>query len=112
MTSSPPIGEPPVESMEPLARFGDNLLRIRQARKLSQEALAERADIHRSQMTLLENGHRSPRLETLVKLAGALGVPIDMLVEGIRFVPRPGGGELVAIRPPELPRLNPAEGIP
>jgi transcriptional regulator with XRE-family HTH domain len=98
------------DGMEVLVRFGYNVLTIRQARKLSQEALAERASIHRTQMTLFENGLRGPRLETLVKLAGALEVPIEMLVEGIRFVPRPGGGELVASRPPELPRYDPTNG--
>jgi transcriptional regulator with XRE-family HTH domain len=92
--------------MEPRARFGDNLLRIRQARKLSQEALADRAGIHRTQVSLLENGQQQPMLETLSKLAGALDVPVNMLTEGITFIPRPGGGELRATRPPELPRVS------
>jgi transcriptional regulator with XRE-family HTH domain len=92
--------------MDLLIRFGENLLRIRQARKLSQEALAERAGIHRTQMSLLENGRRQPRLETLSRLAGALDVPISMLLEGITFAPAFGGGEYRVLPPPELPRAS------
>jgi transcriptional regulator with XRE-family HTH domain len=106
MTSATGTDEPPVDGMEPIARFGNNLLRIRQARKLSQEALADRAAIHRTQISLLENGERQPMLETLSKLAGALEVPVGMLVEGITFTPKAGGGELRATRPPELPRVS------
>jgi transcriptional regulator with XRE-family HTH domain len=106
MTSADTTGEIPVAEMEPLARFGDNLLRIRQARRLSQEALAERADIHRTQISLFETGRRQPMLETLSKLAGALEVPVEMLTEGIRFVPGAGGGRICATRAPELPRIG------
>jgi transcriptional regulator with XRE-family HTH domain len=106
MTRAAATDEPPAERMEPLARFGDNLLRIRQARKLSQEALADRAEIHRTQISLFETGQRQPMLETLSKLAGALEVPVDMLTDGIRFVPGTGGGEIRATRPPELPRVS------
>lgn len=92
--------------MNGLTRFGENLLRIRQARKLSQEALAERAGIHRTQLSLLEGGRRQPLMETLTKLAGALDVPVSMLVEGIVFVPGSGGGEFLVTPPAELPRAS------
>ena len=68
--------------MDASERFGENLLRIRQARKLSQENLAERAGIHRTQISLLESGRRQPLLETVVRLAGALDVPVDDPVRG------------------------------
>ena len=89
-----------------MQRFGGNLLRIRQARRLSQESLAERAGIHRTQISLFETGQRQPLLETLVRLAGALEVPVSTLVEGIAFRPGPGGGEIVVADPPELPRVG------
>ena len=92
--------------MDARTRFGENLLRVRQARKLSQEALAERAGIHRTQLSLLEGGRRQPRLETLSRLAGGLDVPVSMLVEGIVFVPTSGGGEFHVSPPPELPRVS------
>jgi transcriptional regulator with XRE-family HTH domain len=93
--------------MAVLARFGENLLRIRQARRLSQEALAERAGIHRTQISLFESGQRQPLLETLLRLAGALEVPVTMLIEGITFkIPPVGGPQLCARRRPELPRVS------
>jgi transcriptional regulator with XRE-family HTH domain len=89
--------------MTALERFGENLLRIRQARKLSQESLAELAAVHRTQITLIENGRRQPGVETVVRLAGALEVSIESLFEGIRWDPR--AGEFLVADPPELPRV-------
>ena len=84
-------------------RFGDNLLRIRQARRLSQEHLAHRAGIHRTQITLIERGRRQPGIETVVRLAGALEVSTESLFEGIRWDPH--AAELLVADPPELPRI-------
>jgi transcriptional regulator with XRE-family HTH domain len=92
--------------MDVLERFGGNLLRVRQARRLSQETLAERAGIHRTQISLFETGQRQPLLETSIRLAGALEVPIATLLEGIVFRPGPGGGEFLVSDPPELPRMG------
>lgn len=68
-------------------RFSKNLVTLRQAAGLSQEELAFRASIHRTQISLMESGSRLPRLDTLVKLAGALEVPIEILLEGIVWEP-------------------------
>jgi transcriptional regulator with XRE-family HTH domain len=68
-------------------RFADNLARYRQERGLSQEELAARADIHRTQISLIEGGKRMPRLDTLVKLAGALGIEPGDLLDGIAWEP-------------------------
>ncbi len=73
--------------MDVSERFAENLLRLRQARKLSQEELAALAAVHRTQISLMESGKRLPRLDTLVKLAGALEVDIPRLVEGISWEP-------------------------
>jgi transcriptional regulator with XRE-family HTH domain len=89
-----------------LQRFGGNLLRIRQARRLSQESLAERAGIHRTQISLFETGQRQPLMETLIRLAGALEVSVPTLLEGISFKPGAGEGEFVVAEPPELPRFS------
>ncbi len=89
--------------MDASERFGENLLRIRQARKLTQEGLAERAGIHRTQVTLIETGRRQPGIMTVARLAGALEVPIGSLFEGIRWDPE--AGELLVADPPELPRV-------
>ena len=68
-------------------RFAANTRRLREAAGLSQEELAFRADVHRTQISLIEGGHRSPRLYTLIKLAGALGASTDDLVSGITWEP-------------------------
>jgi transcriptional regulator with XRE-family HTH domain len=87
----------------PTERFGENLVQIRRARRLSQESLAERSGLHRTQISLVETGRRQPRIETVVRLAGALEVPIESLFEGIRWDPR--AGEFLIADPPELPRV-------
>jgi transcriptional regulator with XRE-family HTH domain len=68
-------------------RFGQNLRRVRQARGLSQEALADLAGIHRTEASLLERGGREPELGTLLKLAAALDAPVAALCEGIEWQP-------------------------
>jgi transcriptional regulator with XRE-family HTH domain len=68
-------------------RFAANLARQRRASGLSQEELAFRAAVHRTQVSLLEGGDRLPRFETLIKLAGALEVSVDALTEGIVWEP-------------------------
>jgi CheY-like chemotaxis protein/plasmid maintenance system antidote protein VapI len=46
---------------------------------LSQELLAERADLHRTYITDIERGARNLSLETIYKLAEALGVSVESL---------------------------------
>lgn len=69
----------------PLARatFGTNLRRARQATGLSQEALADAADLHRNTIPALENDQAEPRLGTILKLARALGVEPSGLLKGL-----------------------------
>ena len=75
-------------------RFALNLVTLRRAAGFSQEELAFRAGIHRTQVSLLESGNRLPRLETLIKLAGALEVNSSELLDGIVWEPvvRTSGG--------------------
>lgn len=68
-------------------RFAANLRRLRGEADLSQEELAFRAGVHRTQVSLLEGGRRMPRVETLVKLAGGLGATPDDLLDGIAWEP-------------------------
>jgi transcriptional regulator with XRE-family HTH domain len=68
-------------------QFGQNLLRARSRLGISQEELAVRASLHRTEIGLLERGERLPRIDTAIKLAGALGLPLASLVEGIDWQP-------------------------
>ena len=51
-------------------------------KKLSQEALATKAGVSVSYISMLERGQRSPPLDTLEQLASALGVRPTALLEG------------------------------
>lgn len=73
--------------------FGRNLRRARRRVELSQEEAAVRSSLHRTEISLLERGERTPRIDTLVRLAGAVGVSPGELLEGIEWTPgfaRPG----------------------
>jgi transcriptional regulator with XRE-family HTH domain len=65
-------------------QFAINLRSQREKAGLSQEALAEACDLHRTEISLLERCKRSPRLETIVILARGLGLSSPgELLEGI-----------------------------
>jgi ribosome-binding protein aMBF1 (putative translation factor) len=74
-------------AMDIASRFGQNLVRARKRAKLSQEELAYHSALHRTEIGLLERGARIPRIDTLVKLAGALSIPPSELIEGIDWTP-------------------------
>jgi transcriptional regulator with XRE-family HTH domain len=81
--------------------FGPNLRHWRNKRGYSQERLAQRADLHRTEFGLLERGEREPKLGIITKLAGALGVSPDVLFEGLEFVPSDRGQGHFTYAPPE-----------
>ncbi len=65
-------------------QFATNLRRQRKRAGLSQEALAEICNLHRTEISLLERCKRSPRLETLVILARGLQLSsVSELLDGI-----------------------------
>lgn len=57
-----------------------NLLALRHARTLTQEALAKASKLPRSTIANLESGSGNPSLTILLKVASALGVPVDELL--------------------------------
>lgn len=66
-------------------QFAENLRAARERSGLSQEALAETCNLHRTEISLLERCKRSPRLETLVILARGLELSTPgELLKGIR----------------------------
>lgn len=60
-------------------RFGKRLREIRRSFSISQEQLANRAELDRTYISLLERGLRNPTLNCIEKLAKALDVPISEL---------------------------------
>ena len=62
--------------------FGPVLRRLRFAKGLSQEALAERAGmVSHAHLCRLESGRKQPTVEMLFRLADALEVPASSIIE-------------------------------
>jgi transcriptional regulator with XRE-family HTH domain len=78
-------------SVELERSYGRNLRRIRKEHGLSQEALAFRAEVHRTEISLLERGKRDPGVNMTLRLAGALGVAPGELLAGAAFIPSESG---------------------
>jgi transcriptional regulator with XRE-family HTH domain len=74
-------------SREVAERLGENLLRARRRVGLSQEQVAIRASLHRTEIGLLERGGRVARVDTLIQLAGAMSIPPAELLDGIGWSP-------------------------
>jgi transcriptional regulator with XRE-family HTH domain len=81
------MGSPTKKSEAPALgrRFGENLTWLRKDAGLSQQAIAERAGLHRVEVSLLERGLRMPRLGTILKLAGAVEVDPCELIREMRW---------------------------
>ncbi len=66
-----------------LTAFGENLREQRQSCGLTQEVLADMADLDRTYLSDLERGLRNPGIKNVVRLAKALGIPSARLMKGI-----------------------------
>jgi transcriptional regulator with XRE-family HTH domain len=80
------------EAKDVARHFGENLIARRGSVGLSQVSTAERAGLHRTEIGLLEGGRRVPRLDTLLKVAGAVEVRPCELLDGIAVRLEPGKG--------------------
>jgi transcriptional regulator with XRE-family HTH domain len=66
-----------------LTSFGQNVRRIRGASGLTQERLADKADLDPTYISGIERGVRNPSLLIISRLAKALGVSLSELCKGI-----------------------------
>ena len=69
---------------DPRILFGKRLRELRLERNLSQEKLAELADLHRNYVGGVERGERNVSLINIVKIAHGLSVKPAKLMESIR----------------------------
>jgi len=67
--------------------LGENIKKIRKKRKLTQDRLARIADIPYTSITKIETGViKSPSVQTVAKIAKALGISVDELIKGVSDV--------------------------
>ena len=66
-----------------LIKFGENVRTLRNALGISQEELAERADLHRTYVGDIERGERNVALINILALAKGLGCSPTDLLKGI-----------------------------
>ena len=66
-----------------LRRFGLNVAQVRERRGLSQDKLAEKAEIDRTYLSGIERGVRNPGIKTVIRLSKALEVGVEKLCEGL-----------------------------
>jgi transcriptional regulator with XRE-family HTH domain len=85
---------PPLEArIVDLARhFGSAVRRQRNLLRLSQEELADRAQLDRSYVGRIERGEQNATLESAQKVADALGVGLDVLFAVAREIATGGKG--------------------
>jgi transcriptional regulator with XRE-family HTH domain len=71
-----------------LASFGDAVRQVRKERNLSQEALADLADLDRTYISGTERGVRNPSLRSIARIATALDVSLEELFKPVKLEAR------------------------
>ena len=67
----------------PQVKFGEIIRKLRLRRGMSQESLAELAELHRNYVGGIERGERNVSLKNILKLAAALRVKPGRLLDHI-----------------------------
>ena len=58
---------------------GTRIRGFRKEKRLSQEELAEKCSLHPTYIGQLERGEKNPTIESVMKIANGLEIPIDQL---------------------------------
>ncbi len=66
-----------------LDTIGKNIRKFREAKKLRQEDLAEKAELTTNYIGMIERGEKIPALDTFIKILNALGVSADMVLSDV-----------------------------
>ena len=64
------------------SEIGRRVRKLREEHRLTQEALAELAELSVPYVSHIEHGMKKPSLITLLRLSAALGVTVDTLLRG------------------------------
>lgn len=70
-----------MEDKEYLRLFAQRVRALRESQGISQEKLAERSDLHRTYIGMVERLERNPSLVCIHKIANGLGVHITELFQ-------------------------------
>lgn len=70
-----------MQDKEILIKIGNNLRAERNRRNLSQEELAEMADLQRQHISKIENGQIDIRISTLIPILKALDIKFEQLYD-------------------------------
>lgn len=79
---------------------GDRIREIREAKRLTQDQLAERTKISKGFLSDVENGKRNVSSEYLLRIANALNASVDYLLRGA--TDSPAGNREPIVIPAEL----------
>lgn len=66
---------------EELIKLGHIIRSKRESRELTQIELAQKANVDRNYIGMLERGERNPSYLSLLKIAGGLGITVSKLIE-------------------------------
>ncbi|HXI69083.1 MAG TPA: helix-turn-helix transcriptional regulator [Verrucomicrobiae bacterium] len=73
-----------MQKRDPILRsFGQSVAKNRRSKGLSQEALAEKADIDRTYLSDIERGVRNPGIKNVILIAKALDITAADLLMGV-----------------------------
>jgi transcriptional regulator with XRE-family HTH domain len=64
-----------------VVKFGVNLRKLREERKISQQQLADMADINLSTVLRIENAKTKANIDILFSISKALEIPVSQLFE-------------------------------
>lgn len=66
---------------EVLIKFGERVRELRKEKKLSQEELSFKAELHRTYIGMIERGEKNITLINIEKIANALEISINNLLK-------------------------------
>jgi len=69
-----------MKKMPILVKFGQRVRQLRKAKNLSQEQLAEKANLHPTFIGKIERAEINPSIITLEKIAQAFSIPLSQLL--------------------------------
>ena len=82
----------PTQKCDAQALFAANMRRVRKAKELTQEKVAELAELHPNYVSSVERGERNISIRNIERIAKALGVAMADLVADPPGKTRPGIG--------------------